>query len=387
MSPMRISLSGGVAAVAFGAIALLSAFQAGRKPEEELAGIVKAYLGFNTSTDWTGLEKLPVIKWAPLPPRSLDHCLPDGACSVRQGTAVLGGRTMVVIATGARTIVSNLYVRNGTAPMGGDAVLAAVKQAGLTAELARCPVAGGGGGGSTNWYRLKGAKLTPGFLSIQVVRGAKPSEGFTVSRSEELPQLQPNQLAMYSEQCGAGAERKAVSTSKPHELLAQTVVALLAPGGGAALYDWKALAGLSAEITWNPGPVKGSPSPGDLSPMQQTGQVALAGRKFSLLATGSATQVKVITLDEQGMHPRGEHMLGVVYEKGVAVRLVRCGPVYTESTNNWYSLTSGKTRPAIIRQSIRYDGNQVQDSYELRLDGSLPARDPRDRDPGVSDCR
>ena len=80
-------------------------------------------------------------------------------------------------------------------------------------------------------------------------------------------------------------------------------------------------------------------------------------------------------------------MLGVVYQKGITVRLVRCGPVYTESTNNWYSLTSARTRPAMIRQSIRYDGNQVQDAYELRLDGSLPARDPRDRNPGVNDCR
>jgi hypothetical protein len=79
-------------------------------------------------------------------------------------------------------------------------------------------------------------------------------------------------------------------------------------------------------------------------------------------------------------------MLGVVYEKGIAVRLVRCGPVYSTSTNNWYSLTGTRTRPAMIRQSIGYDGNQVADTYELRLDGTLPARDPRDRNPGVNGC-
>ena len=71
----------------------------------------------------------------------------------------------------------------------------------------------------------------------------------------------------------------------------------------------------------------------------------------------------------------------------IAVQLTRCGPVYTESTNNWYALTSAGTRPAMIRQSLRYDGNQVQDTYELRLDGSLPTRDPRDRDPSVNGCR
>ena len=41
-------------------------------------------------------------------------------------------------------------------------------------------------------------------------------------------------------------------------------------------------------------------------------------------------------------------MLGVVYEKGIVVRLVRCGP-YTESTNNWFGLTSAKKRPAMVR--------------------------------------
>jgi hypothetical protein len=60
--------------------------------------------------------------------------------------------------------------------------------------------------------------------------------------------------------------------------------------------------------------------------------------------------------------------------------------VYTESTNNWYSLTSAKTRPAMIRQSIHYDGNQVGDTYELRLDGTLPTRDARDRNPGTNGC-
>ncbi len=104
------------------------------------------------------------------------------------------------------------------------------------------------------------------------------------------------------------------------------------------------------------------------------------------MASGTPTQVKNVYLEEMGSHPKGEHMLGVVYEKGIAVKLVRCGPVYTESTNNWYGLTSAKTRPAMVRQSIHYDGNQVSDNYELRLDGSLPARDPRDRNPGSNGC-
>lgn len=370
---------------ALAAVAFLSAFQAAGTPDAEFAGLVKAYLGMSHPTDWDGIEKLPGIKWTALPPTSLRNCLPNGDCFTRQGTATLGGRNLVVVATGARTMVVNLLFRSASAPMGEPAVVAALKQAGMTAELARCPVRRGAGG--TSWYRLKGVSLAPAHLSIQPAVAGRP-EGFILSTGEELPALQPNQLASYTDQCAPGAERKPVSTLKPHELLAQTVVALLVPAAGPPQYDWKALAGLPAEITWD----SAGPKQVDLSfkndpnPMMQSGHTAYAGRKFSIMASGTAAQVKNIYLEETGTHPRGEHMLGVVYQQGITVKLVRCGPIYTESTNNWYSLTRANTRPAMIRQSIHYDGNQVTDSYELRLDGSLPTRDPRDRNPGVGGC-
>ncbi len=373
------------AAAAMAAVTLLSAPLAGQKPEDDLAGIAKAYLGMSLPTDWDGLEKLPKSKWAPLPPTALKNCLPNGDCFARQGAVTVGGRNLTVAATGARTMVMNLLFRNMSAPIGEPAVLVALKQAGLSADLARCPVKSGGG---TNWYRVKGAGVTSGYLSFQPAGPGRPNEGYVLSQGDELPALQPAQLALYTEQCAPGAERKPVSTTKPHEALAQIVVDLLAPATGAATYEWKTLAALPIGITWN----DGGPKPTDLSfkgdpnPVSQSGVVAFGGRKFSVLASGTAAAVKNLYFDEGGLHPKGEHMLGVVYEKGIAVKLVRCGPVYTESTNNWYSLTSAKTRPAMILQSIRYDGNQVQDSYAVRLDGTLPARDPRDRNPGTAGC-
>jgi hypothetical protein len=109
---------------------------------------------------------------------------------------------------------------------------------------------------------------------------------------------------------------------------------------------------------------------------------------FPLLASadvrGGWSHSRTLRESEQG---RSEHMLGVLYTKGLQVRLARCGPAYTESTNNWYSVMSKGTHPVMLRQSIRYDGNQVQDEYELRLDNTLPKRDPRDRDPGVGGCQ
>ncbi len=381
---MRTRLPGGTAA-ALAAIGLLSAFQAPPKPEDEFAAILKAYLSMGLPTDWDGVDQLPNVTWAPLPPTSLENCLPDGGCYTRQGRAAVGGRNLTVLATGARTMVLNLYFRNGSAPLGEAAVVAALERAGLTASLARCPIRSGAGG--TDWYRLAGANLAPAHLAIQAAAG-KRNEGFVLSYGEELPALQPNQLALYTEQCAPGAERKPVSTMKPHELLAQALVSFLSPAAGPALPDWTALAGLATEITWD----ASGPKAADLSfkndpnPMMQSGLVTYAGRKFSLMASGTPTQVTTIYLEELGMHPRGEHVLGLVYEKGIAVQLVRCGPVYTHSTHNWYSLTSAKTRPAMVLQSIRYEGNQVQDSYTVRLDGTLPARDPRDRNPGVNGC-
>jgi hypothetical protein len=374
-----------IAIIAAGVIGL-SAVPTTRTPEAELAGIVKAYLAMSLPAGWEDLDRLPAIRWAALPPTALQNCLPDGGCFTRQGTVIIGGRNITVMATGARTMVLNIFLRNTGAPLGEATVVAALKQAGLGAELARCPVRGSTG--STNWYRLKGANLSPGFLSIQAGRTGRPNEGYVLSSGEQLPALQPNQLALYSEQCAAGATQAPVSTQKPHEVLAQTFVTLLAPANGPALYDWKALVALPTGMAWDSaGPRRIDLSfRNDPNPMALSGSVTYAGRSFSLQASGTATQVKSIYIEETGLHPKGEHMLGVVYEKGIAVQLVRCGPVYTESTNNWYSLTSTKTRSAMILQSIRYEGNNVQDSYTLRLDGSLPTRDARDRNPGTNGC-
>ncbi len=147
---------------------------------------------------------------------------------------------------------------------------------------------------------------------------------------------------------------------------------------------------LETGIQWPPG---AAPKKTDLSfkndpnPFMVSGELALAGREFHMMASGSPTQAKTVYFEEGGMHPKGEHMLGVMYTLGFAVKLARCGPVYTESTNNWYNLTSAKTHPVMLKQSIRYEGARVQDSYELRLDATLPTRDPRDREPGAGGCR
>jgi len=368
------------------ALVLLTGLQGAQKPEDDLVTFVRTYLGKDLPMDWAGLEALPRTRWSVLPPTMLKSCAPDGGCFMRVGSTTLGGKTVGLMATGARTMVLNVYFRNTSGPIGEAAVVAAIKKMDPSAELVRCPIKGSAG--TTSWYKVKGAK-SPGFLSLQTVGGDKPAEGFILSYGTELPALQPKQLALYSLQCGAGAAQKPVSTVLPHQRLAEVVTALLVPATSPG-HDWASLRALSTGITWDSAPPKKwdlTTLKNDPSPLALSGHAEYAGRKFSMLASGTATQVKNIYMEETGQHPKGEHMLGVVYEKGIAVRLVRCGPPYTESTNNWYSLQSSRTRPAMIQQSIGYDGNNVSDSYALRLDGTLPNRDPRDRDPGVGGCQ
>lgn len=356
-------------------------------PEEQLVSAVKVALGKGFNTDWNGLEALPGIKWAPLPPASLDNCLPDGGCFTRQGVARFGDRNLVVIASGARTFVTNIYFRGNAKPMGESAVIDALRQAGFAPELARCPVPGTMGG--TNWYRLRGANTSPGVFSVQFSCNGKPCEGFQLTLGAEPPQLQPRQLALYSEQCSASPDtRKAVSPTSPQELIVQSLTALI-PTASAGAPEWATVIQALPGAKWN----STAPQRMDLTfkldpnPYSITGSITLAQRQFSLIASGAQNRPQTIYFDENGLHPRGEDALRVFQTQGFNVKLTRCGPVYTESTNNWYSVTSAATKPVMLLQSIRIDGKQLQDGYALRLDNTLPKRDSRDRDPGVSGCK
>ena len=138
---------------------LFPAHIAHSQSEGQLALTVKLILSKSFTPDWQGIEKLPGITWAPLPPTMLTTCLPDGGCFTRQGTLVLGDRKFLVLASGARTMVSHIYFRNATAPIGEAAVVAALKKDGFFTELVRCPVSNTIGG--TNWYRLKAHPPSP----------------------------------------------------------------------------------------------------------------------------------------------------------------------------------------------------------------------------------
>jgi hypothetical protein len=382
VSIVRLCLA--VAAIA----APLFAFSAHAAAEDDLVGVLTAPLARNFVNDWRAIEKLRHLRWAPLPPNMLQNCLPDGGCFTREGMAEVAGRKLTVVTTGARTMVGNFYWHNTGAPFGEEEVLAALQRAGFSAELKRCPVPGGAG--SMNWYRLASARSNSAHLSIQTRCKGQPCERFVVLPGPELPALQPQQLKMYSEQCsGPAADRKPVSTIMPHELLAKTLVALMPSSSGSTLYDWKSLTSASTGIKWHAdGAKKGNLSfKNDTNPWSHQGEIDFFGRHFNLFFGGSPAQVLTAYLDEGGSHPRGEDLLAVLRAQGLTVQLVRCGPIYTESINNWYRVSGPATRTVMLRQSLSFDGSLVNDNYGLRFDATLPKRDPRDRDAGVAGCK
>jgi len=255
---------------------------------DDLVDLLTAPLAKHFVNDWREIEKLRGLRWAPLPPKMLEHCLPDGGCFTRSALAEVGGRNLTLVVSGARTMTGNFYFRNTGAPFGEQAVLTALKRAGYTSELKRCPVPGSAG--SQNWYRLSSARSQRGHLAIQTSCKGQPCEGFVVLPGNELPPLQPNQLRMYSEQCaGSASERKPVSTVLPHEQLAATLVALLPPPGPPG-FDWKTLTDLPLGIQWHAdGAKKGNlSSKDDPYPWMHQGQANYSGRSFTVSRNESA---------------------------------------------------------------------------------------------------
>ena len=369
------------------AAALFTSVPVRASPEDELTALLVAPLGKGFVSDWRAIESMRRVRWAPLPPKMLDSCLPDGGCFTRDGVTEVAGRRIDVRATGARTMVGNFYFRNVGAPFGEAALLDALKRSGYGVELKRCPAAGADG--EQNWYLLSGERSKPGVLAIQTSCKGRSCEGFVVTPGEALPALEPEQLKMYSEQCSVAlAQRQPISTVAPHEQFAQSLIALLPPAIGG--HDWKSLTAAASGVRWDPrGAQPGSLAhKNDLATVLLSGELVQPGRKFGVTFGGTPAQVLTGYLEERGFgHPRGEDLLTALRERGAAVQLVRCGPVYTQSSNNWYRLTRAGARPVMLRLSMFIDGTRVTDSVALRFDASLPPRDPRDRDPGVGGCR
>jgi hypothetical protein len=347
-------------------------------PEDALAQAVAVLMlpgsAQHSFYDWSHLDAARQVRWAPLSPTMLDEALPDGAYFTLKGVMNVGKDLVDVTATGARTMVINVYFRNHGAAMGETAALAALNRAGLMLELARCPIKASPAAGS-KWWRMKGpGKRTAWFHSQTRCNGAQ-CEGFALLLGETLATMTPQEQRLYTDRCASGATAAQPAAAAEWDEQLASLLAALIPPRGAAL-DWKALERVTA-VRWQPLPPREVSQPPweDGHRHYRAGQTDLGGRVLHVTATGTQDSVLNIYFEDQATHADRGDALRALWRKGFNVRLARCGKLYQLSTQTWYRATGPASRPVMVQRGIRCDTTacpRAQEEYRLAFTDALP---------------
>jgi hypothetical protein len=367
----------GFLAVLAGAILALAGGPANAQaPEDRLAQVMSALMlpagSQYTFRDWSALDAVKAVRWQPLPPKMLNDALSDGSYFTRGGVTDLGGRRADVTATGARTMVTNVYFRNAGAPLGEAAVLAALKRAGLGSDLARCPIKGSATAGN-KWWQIKGAGREAAWLRLRTSCEGAKCEEFGLLLGAKLPSLTPQESRLYTDRCAPGAA--AAAARAPWDEQLASLFAALIPQQGAAV-DWKALDRVTA-VRWQPLPPRESKQPpfDDGSQLYRPGELDLGGRVLQVNATGTRERVLNVYLQDQATHADRGDALRALWSKGYAVQLARCGKAYQLSSQTWYRVNKAGAAPVAIRRGIRCDTPacpKADEDYRLAFTDTLP---------------
>ncbi len=362
--------------IAFGCVAAHA-----QSAEDQLAQVIAALMqpaGTEGSyADWNSLDAVKQIRWQLGPPTMLDNALPDGSYFTLKGLANLGGRPFGVVATGARTMVVNVYFRNvGKSPVGEPVVVGALQRHGFSLELVRCPIKGSAGAGN-KWWRVQGPGKRPAFFNSQTDCNGTKCEGYALLLGETLPTMTPQQQRLYTDSCaGDAAGAAAPASSAWDEQLASLLMMLIPPGRSDAV-AWteidKALA-----VKWAAMPPQQMPTPpwsDKENHYYRGGQADLGGRVLYLTATGTKDDVRSVHVeDAQTQAGRGD-VLKFLQQQGFDVQLARCGNLYQLSSAKWYRVTGPGKRPVVLMRNVRCDTvacPKGQENYTLTLDGVLP---------------
>jgi hypothetical protein len=391
---MRISLTNLALVASLVLIGLGAPALATGKAGDDVAGLIKSLMTHG-GADWSAVADIKAITWEPLPPTMLQDCLPDGGCFTRNGSAKIGGQPVSLLATGARTMVFNFYIKNSGRHVGEAALVEALTGAGVSPVLARCPLKTNDAQHHSKWWRVESGQAK-GFVSLTYACGAKRCEGVGYSVGPDLPKLDPGELAMYSEQCVASvAAAKAVSSELPHQAIAKMIATVIPAANEAQPYSWDVIRSRVPGFAWN----KGALWPHDPAisydndpnhwMLSGTGILSLATRDFSVLATGDKTNARLLRMEEGGSHPMGEDvkLLQSLRDDGFQVALARCGKVYTEQKLTWYKLTSDKKRGAYLLIDTGNEGKREHTRYRIYLDGKLPPLMQGEANAGTGRCR
>lgn len=335
---------------------------------------------------WDDLERAAAIRWAPL--RMRDQVFADGTYFVRPGVADFGAGTVAAAATGARTIVMNVYFKRRRAPLGRAAILAALTGAGFRARLLRCPAAGAPPNGAS-WYRLTRPGKKAVMLGIDSgCEDPRQCEGVALGIMGVLPVMTPEEVRITSEDC-AGARAAVTPPGAPtdEETVARTIAALLPPAAhpGSAI-PWDALVRIPP-VAWKRLPPQRMDTSAwlDANPLILEGELRLPTRRMTVLATGdTAGAVAIYLRDDNFFAPTD--IFAALRRAGYTIDLSRCGKPYTKMREDWFRIAGPAAASAILYRSRTCESGMCGENYGVLRGDRLPEK-PGQRAPGTAGCR
>jgi hypothetical protein len=335
---------------------------------------------------WDDLERAAAIRWAPL--RMRDQVFTDGTYFVRLGVADFGDGTVAAAATGARTIVMNVYFKSRRAPLGRVAILTALTGAGFRARLLRCPAAGAPPDGAS-WYRL----TRPGEKAVMLgidpgCEDTRQCEGVALGIMGVLPMMTPKEARITSEDC-AGARAAVTPPGAPtdEETVARTIAALLPPAAhpGSAI-PWDALVRIPP-VAWKRLPPQRMDTSAwlDANPLILEGGIRLPTRRMTVFATGTAAGALAIYLRDDNFFAPTD-AVAALRRDGFAIDLARCGKPYVTMREDWFRIAGPATAPAVLYRSRTCESAMCSENYGVLRGDPLPEK-PGQRQPGVAGCQ
>jgi hypothetical protein len=327
--------------------------------------------------DWGQLDANRAIRWGQGPVMT-EKPAPDGSFFARPGQASLAGRPMMVVATGARSMVLNYYFRNSGPPIPPDDIADGVRQAGFTVAPARC-ASSPAQPAPKRWYRLTHPQKRAAFLYVGPL--ASGGQGYTLFL-DQIPPMTQAESALYTDACSA---RPGAAPGGPTRIangqagVVAVIEALLRPAGAPGAIPWAALSTLPA-ITWNKLPPAKMSNPfgdggADNNPRLLEGRFKTPTTEMTAIATGDDRAATRFQLINGGNLPRGAVFDGLARD-GYAITAVRCGKPYTEMSENWFRISGGGKQPAILYRAMYRDGGRTTETYGLRIDNLMPPMQP-----------
>jgi hypothetical protein len=343
----------------------------------------------DSAASWEDIGKAPGFRWGQGPVMT-ERPSPDGNFFGRPGQTTLAGRTVGVVASGARSMVFSVYLRDSAPPLAPEALVGGLREAGYAVTPARCP-RDPRGAAPKRWYRLALARKKPAFLYAGPLQSG--SAGYTLYL-DSLPAMTQAEAGLYTDDCAAAGRAAAGGGPAPRPTtgqagIAAVIEALLRPVGAAASIPWASLSSLPA-ITWpklTPMKMSNPWTDGgvDLNPLLLEGEFKTATTRMTAIATGDARAANHFSLMDGGNLPRGAVFDGLIRD-GYAIAALRCGKPYTQMTDSFYRISGPGKQAAILYRKVSVDGGKTSETYGLRLDNVLPQIVPGQTPPVGGRC-